>query len=102
MKLKVEFRENDQRIQVGFGENSQQIQVGMAESETSIPVRFDNVYESSALEHYDGSYLITPKVYDQSIDTSDKRMDGDLVVQKIPYMPVSNSAGGLTVTIGGE
>ena len=51
-------------------------------------------------EFYDGRYIVTPKSSKQTLDTTNKLFQGDLVVDKIPYAEVTNEKGGLTVTIG--
>lgn len=52
------------------------------------------------VEPYEGEYSITPKVTSQTLDTQNKLMQSDLVVEKIPYAEVTNVSNGKTVTIG--
>ena len=50
---------------------------------------------------YDGTYEITPLAEtEQFLETSGKKMVDDVVILSIPYAETSNSAGGMTVTIG--
>ena len=53
------------------------------------------------LPTYDGSYVITPLPFAETIlATSDKRMTGDVTVEEIPYYETTNDSGGYTVIIG--
>lgn len=49
---------------------------------------------------YDGDYEVTPRVYEQSLDTGRKYMRDDVTVHEIPVTMTSNPEGGLTVLIG--
>ena len=51
-------------------------------------------------EVYEGSYKVTPAVSSQTLDTSNKLMQADVLVEKIPYAEVSNNSGGKTASIG--
>jgi hypothetical protein len=51
---------------------------------------------------YEGTYKVTPAVSEQTLDTSNKLMQSDVLVEKIPYAEVKNNSGGKTVTIGSE
>jgi hypothetical protein len=54
-------------------------------------------------ETYTGSYNITPKAFEaQTLDTSGKIMDEDLVVNEVPFYETSNDAGGVTTYIAKE
>lgn len=79
--LPVKFRRTDKRFSVQFG------------SLHTVTIR-DNV------EHYEGEYAVTPKVYAQSLPTADKFLINDLTVNAIPFFNVSNPAGGNTIYIG--
>lgn len=52
-------------------------------------------------EHYDGEYVVTPAVVQQSLHTENKVMDDDVTVKAIPYYEVENADNGVTVIIGG-
>lgn len=55
---------------------------------------------ASELPVYEGSYSVTPSATgDITLQTSQKMLDADVVVSKIPYAEVSNSSNGTTVTI---
>ena len=55
---------------------------------------------AKALPIYDGAYTVTPITGDITLETAQKLMESDVVVEKIPYGEVSNSAGGVTASIG--
>ena len=52
-------------------------------------------------EVYQGPYAVTPAVSSQTLNTSNKLMQSDVLVEKIPYSEVTNNSGGVTATIGG-
>lgn len=52
-------------------------------------------------ETYNESYVVTPKVYPQSLHTKNKLMKADVFILEIPYYETSNLTG-KTVYIGGE
>ena len=53
-------------------------------------------------EHYQGEYIVTPKVAQQTVlATINKVMDDNVTVLEIPYGEVSNLFGGKTAIIGG-
>ena len=49
---------------------------------------------------YDGEYEVTPRLYEQYLDTDSKYMEKDVTVYEIPITRTSNIAGGQTVVIG--
>lgn len=53
-------------------------------------------------EVYEGEYSVTPSVERQTLDTSNKLLQADVTVEKIPYAEVTNNSGGTTATIGGN
>lgn len=93
LKITVEFQDNEKEIPISFSEDE------------SVDISFENAYEispSKPIESYTGPYQITPRTYEQSFDTTQKKMNQNLTIREIPYAPVTNSSGGITVTIGGE
>lgn len=52
------------------------------------------------MDRYDGDYIVTPRTYEQSLDTDNKYLTDDVTVLEIPKTVVSNPNGGYTVTIG--
>ena len=92
------------RLQVVFQEYDQTIQGTFSEEESSLHVEFDHAYvdpSGEQAEKYNGPYEITPRIHEQSFETAQKLMIQDLTVLEIPYAPVANDSGGVTVTIGG-
>lgn len=53
------------------------------------------------IQEYEGDYIITPSGEIQVLETSQKKMQDDVTVLAVPYAETANSAGGITVTIGG-
>ena len=49
---------------------------------------------------YDGEYSITPHFFEQKLETKEKLMTDDVIVEVIPVHEVTNPAGGTTITIG--
>jgi hypothetical protein len=58
------------------------------------------VWTAQPLPVYEGTYVVTPITDSITLETSQKYMESDVVVEKIPYGEVSNSAGGVTASIG--
>lgn len=42
---------------------------------------------------YEGSYIVVPKVYDQTLETALKTMLDDVLIREIPYEQVANPYG---------
>lgn len=93
LKIRVEFQDGEKEIPISFSE------------EEFVDISFENAYEispSKPIESYTGPYQITPHSYEQTLETTQKKMNQNLTIREIPYAPVTNSSGGITVTIGGE
>lgn len=57
---------------------------------------------SSNLPTYNGEHTVIPSASDvQVLQTAQKVMNSNITIEKIPYNEVSNTTGGVTVTIGG-
>lgn len=54
------------------------------------------------LPYYSGDYEVDPRKVDQVLETKNKSMRDDVVVNSINYLEVSNPQGGMTATIGFE
>ena len=81
--------------------------VQFAESQSAFKVDFGSTYvlplNESDIPMYDGEYSVIPSTKgDKTLNTAQKVMKADLVVIKVPYAEVSNTAGGKTATIGDE
>ena len=92
MKLDVKFKEIDQKFNVNFKEVNQKFNVGFGQY----------VGGAAGAERYDGDYIVTPKVTEQTIPTKEKLMVDDMTVKSIPFFSASNTSGGNTVYIGRE
>ena len=79
--------------------NTQRIQANNAELREAIEMA-ENLPDTTDFEVYEGPYQVTPMISSQTLDTSNKLMQTDLVVEKIPYAEVSNNSGGKTASIG--
>lgn len=60
----------------------------------------DGAWIAADLPKYDGEYSVTPAVEEQTLLTSQKYLDANLKIEKIPYSEVTNTANGTTATIG--
>lgn len=61
-----------------------------------------NIFHGSINPHdiYEGPYIVTPRLYNQHLETKDKTMSDDVTVYEIPVTRTTNPTGGLTVLIG--
>ena len=59
-----------------------------------------SIPEAVELPEYEGEYIITPSVEQQTMQTKNKAMNNDVTILAIPYAEVTNNTGGKTVTIG--
>lgn len=48
---------------------------------------------------YEGDYTVTPKSWEQTLDTERKSTEHDITVEAIPIDEVTNPAGGMTLII---
>lgn len=55
-----------------------------------------------ALPVYDGSYEVVPRKVEQVLETKNKSMREDVIIDPINYSEVTNPQGGKTATIGYE
>lgn len=82
-----------------------QFRVNFKQSVQKLPVEFKDIQivtDNSAVDRYEGSYEITPKVDAQTMPTAQKFMTDDVTVKAIPIFDVSNDAGGNTIFIASE
>lgn len=65
-------------------------------------IAVDELPNADTGEHdvYEGGYVVTPKVEQQTLPTAQKLMQADVLVKEIPYAEVKNLSNGKTVTIG--
>lgn len=86
----VKFKSDSAAFDVSFGGERGLYEVG-----------FGEVNEVSKEANYDGEYIVTPKLEEQTMPTKGKVMEDDVKINKIPITVVSNESGGNTVIIGG-
>lgn len=89
MKLKVSFNEIDSTISTRF-----------IQTECTFNTGFGEVFLVKTDEVYEGEYTVTPRVYQQVLETKDKLMLDDVTVEIIPLARTINLSNGYTVTIG--
>ena len=65
-----------------------------------IPMEVEVSYTALSGEWYDGSYVVTPRLNEQTLPTQFQLMRDDVTVHKIPVTNTSNPYGGQTVVIG--
>ena len=65
-------------------------------------IAVDELPDADTGEHdvYEGEYIVTPQVEQQTLQTAQKLMQADVLVKEIPYAEVTNLSNGKTVTIG--
>lgn len=75
-----------------------------SELNSEFRTKFCEIHEVVVIpdETYEGDYRVTPKVDSQTLNTKEKFMYDDLIVNGIPIFNVSNTGGGDTVYIGEE
>lgn len=70
------------------------------EEQPTLNLKLNLDYAVDVYEHYSGSYVVTPKIYAQVMETKDKVMDDDVNIEKIYYSQTENESGGYTAQIG--
>ena len=53
-------------------------------------------------QRYDGPYTVTPKMEGQELETKNKLMTSNVIVEAVPVRRTANEAGGNTVYIAAE
>ena len=73
------------------------------ESNQKLLARFKDMFFEKVLddgETYTGAYEVTPDLETQTLETSDKYMIEDVVINSVPVAKVTNGAQGTTIIIG--
>lgn len=61
-----------------------------------------SIGEASVDKRYEGVYSVTPKPFNrQELNTKNKFLKENVVIEAIPYYQVTNDQNGITVNIGG-
>lgn len=89
-------------VQVKFTELSQNIYVKLANLSNVFSTNFGEIQTITEYlgEKYEGDYVVTPRVTEQTMETKDKVLTDNVVIKSIPFYNVSNASGGNTVYIG--
>lgn len=78
-------------------------QISELEWRLNVAAETDASSSGSDAEEYTGTYTVTPKAKEaQVLETADKLMKDDVVVNQIPFYQVSNNSGGYTSYIARE
>lgn len=57
-----------------------------------------NIYDA-----YEGTYNVIPKAFkEQTLETANKLLKNDIIIEKIPYWETGNDSNGVTVYIAEE
>ncbi|MBR5583702.1 MAG: hypothetical protein IKW21_04160 [Lachnospiraceae bacterium] len=91
------------KLAVKFSEVNTSVNVRFEEINTGIDADFGEVLEievSKDVPFYEGSYSVIPSVLQQVLKTKKQMMAEDVVIEEIPYFEVTNTANGITATIG--
>lgn len=106
MRLFVDFVEDNELIDFALNDDTYALDATFVESCENLEFDFGEIQQthiySDDLDVYDGEYLITPKISQQTLDTESKVMEDNVTVKGIPCYTTSNSYGGDTVYIGKE
>lgn len=92
-------------IKARFIETAQTISAKFVDDSKTIPANFGEIQTVTKYiggEKYEGSYVVTPKVREQTLHTANKSLENDVTIKEIPFFKVSNNSGGNTVYIGNE
>ena len=76
--------------------------VDYAIDDKCLDVDFEFQWPETRFPYYDGSYVVDPTFYEQTLPTTEKSMAADVVVNPISITYIENSAGGYTAVIGKE
>ena len=104
MMFRVSFLEEGAALKVAFNDEQLKEAVSLQEEKSDVRVGFGTaevVDVGKKIPPYDGDYDVVPSMVSQTLDTSGKRMSGDVIVQEIPFTETGNLGGGYTAIIGG-
>lgn len=80
---------NPVRVTLSIEANNQTVTLGFDEK----------IIGGDMLPWYEGEYVVTPKVTEQTLETRNTSMREDVTIEAIPYSEVTNPSGGLTANI---
>lgn len=93
------------KLDVRFSESAQSFAAKMESVNHSFEANFGQIQfvtEMVGGDPYQGEYVVTPKLGEQTMQTKEKVMLDDVTVKAIPCFRVSNNSGGNTVYIAEE
>lgn len=88
------------KLHVAFEEINSEIKTKFIETTCTFRTDFGELFVVRTNDVYDGNYNVIPRVYQQTLETKDKLMLDDVIVEVIPLSKVINIKNGYTVTIG--
>lgn len=88
------------KLKVSFDEINSSLDIKFIQTECTFTTNFGEVILVKTDDVYEGDYEVTPRVYEQTLETKDKLMTDDVLVRVIPLAKVMNIKNGYTVTIG--
>lgn len=94
MKFDFNFVESTQSFDFNFSEDAKSFNANFGQ------IQYLTEYVGG--EPYDGEYVVTPKVVEQTLPTKDKVLVDDITIKEVPVYRVSNPSGGTTVYIAKE
>ncbi len=77
------------------------LDIDLNESTTELELTFDAT-AGGRLPYYEGAYVVDPRKVSQTLETQNKSMRENVVVNEIYYAETSNLGGGYTAYIGLE
>ena len=87
-------------VDIDVEESTQVYALGIESSMVDMSLDIATSIQTSSAPHYTGEYTVTPRLYEQALDTDGKIMDEDVTVHEIPVTRATNPHGGQTVLIG--
>lgn len=88
------------RLRVNLTEVDSELKTNFVQTECTFNTDFGEVIFVKTDDVYEGNYTVIPRVYSQTLETRDKLMLEDVIVEIIPFSKVINLSNGYTVTIG--
>lgn len=98
--LDIELTE-EIRLDVDFGISSQSLSFALQENTHQLDIEMMGGGEGR-YPFYAGPYEVDPRKVEQTLETENKSMSGNVVINPIYYAETSNPSGGYTVVIGLE
>ena len=88
--LDVFMSQSSQNLDISFENGSQELEIELVGG------------SEGRLPYYLGPYEVDPRKVEQTLETANRSMNGNVVIHPIFYAETSNLGGGLTAIIGLE